>query len=117
MNNFNNRIEVWDIVLPYSSTIAVLMPLEHPILMSLEHPILMSLDPPFLMSLEHPILMSLELSFALFSEHLSAPKNYKTLIHSKLQSHTDSDRCFSTFIFYSHALMYSPKRPRHHGGS
>ena len=27
MNNFNNRIEVWDIVLPYSSTIAVLMPL------------------------------------------------------------------------------------------
>ena len=41
-----------------------------------------------------------------FSEHLSALKNYKLLIYSILQSHADSDRCFSTFIFFSCALSY-----------
>ena len=53
----------------------------------------------------------------IFRTSVSTKKNHNTLIHSILQSRTDSDRCFSTFIFYSHALMYSPKRPRHHGGS
>ena len=41
-----------------------------------------------------------------FSEHLSASKNHKPLIYNILQPHADSDRCFSTFIFYSHALSY-----------
>ena len=41
-----------------------------------------------------------------FPEYLSASKNYKLLIYSILQSNADSDRCFSTFIFYSHALSY-----------
>ena len=41
-----------------------------------------------------------------FSEHLSASKICNTLIYSIFKSRADSDRCFSTFIFYSHALSY-----------
>ena len=37
---------------------------------------------------------------ALFSEHLSASENHNTLIYSIFKSHADSDRCFSTFIFF-----------------
>ena len=37
---------------------------------------------------------------ALFSEHLSASENHNTLIYRIFKSHADSDRCFSTFIFF-----------------
>ena len=37
---------------------------------------------------------------ALFSEHLSASENHNTLIYSIFKSNADSDRCFSTFIFF-----------------
>ena len=37
---------------------------------------------------------------ALFSERLSASENHNTLIYSIFKSYADSDRCFSTFIFF-----------------
>ena len=37
---------------------------------------------------------------ALFSERLSASENHNTLIYRIFKSHADSDRCFSTFIFF-----------------
>ena len=37
---------------------------------------------------------------ALFLEHLSASEIYNTLIYSIFKSNADSDRCFSTFIFF-----------------
>ena len=37
---------------------------------------------------------------ALFSEHLSALYNYNILIYNMLKLQADSDRCFSTFIFF-----------------
>ena len=37
---------------------------------------------------------------ALFSEYLSASENHNTLIYNIFKSHADSDRCFSTFIFF-----------------
>ena len=37
---------------------------------------------------------------ALFSELLSALHNYNILIYNMLKSQADSDRCFSTFIFF-----------------
>ena len=43
---------------------------------------------------------------ASFSGHLSVSGNYNMLIYSIFKSRADSDRCFSTFIFYSHALSY-----------
>ena len=39
---------------------------------------------------------------ALFSEHLSASEIYNTLIYSIFKSNADSDRCFSTFIFFGY---------------
>ena len=47
---------------------------------------------------------------ALFSEHLSALENYNTLIYNIFVSHADSDRCFSTFIFFDICNMSSWRR-------